>query len=132
MSITLEEAEKLTDAAKAKAQEMGLRVTVSVVDAAGHVVTIHRMDGVGAFSVDISSAMAFTAATFGSSGSALENIQERPWFRALSTMYGGRLVASLGMMPIKRGDEVIGAVGVSGGSAQQDLEIVEAGLAALA
>ncbi|MBI4233981.1 MAG: heme-binding protein [Chloroflexi bacterium] len=131
MPITLAEAERLLQAAQAKAAQMGVKVSIAVADENGRLVALHRMDGAGWYTVEIATAMAFTVAAFRRPGADLINLQERPFFRAFAAMHGGRVLAALGSLPIKRGDQALGGVGASGGSAEQDLEIVQAGVAAL-
>ncbi len=131
MSITLAEAVQVIQAAQAKAEQLGIGVSIAITDEAGHMVALHRMDGAGWYSVDVATAMAFTVATFRRPGADLIALQERPFFQTFNRMQGGKVLAALGSMPIKQGDRVVGGMGVSGGSAEQDLEIVQAGLAAI-
>ena len=131
MSITMAEAQKIVDAGVAKSRELGYNVTIAVVDAAGEIAAIGRMDGSGAFNFDLSYGLAFTAAKFGQTGEQLSRFADRNWFRALSVMREGRVMVAKGALPIRRGDQLIGGVGVSGAPVEADFEIAEAGIAAL-
>ncbi len=131
MTITAAEAQKVIDAAVAKTNELGKSVTITVVDAAGEVSAIGRMDGSGPINFDLSYGLAYTAAKFGAPGERLARMADNNWFRAASTMRGGKLMVAKGALPIRRGDELIGGIGVSGAPEDEDLAIAEAGVAAL-
>ena len=132
MSITRAEVNKALDAAVAKSEELGVRVAVTIVDAAGEISGFARQDGAAAANFDISYGQAYTVIKFGGmSGANLEKLADYNWFRSASSMRGGRLMAAIGSLAFKRGDEVIGAVGVSGAPAADDLTIAEAAVAAL-
>ncbi len=126
MSINLEEAEKVVAAGKAEAERMGLAVSVTVVDARGDFKAGIRMDGVGWFTSDVSRAKAFASANFGVPSGDLTDRADIPVFRSLVVMQGGHLVLGQGAVPLMRGDQVVGAVGVSGATAQQDEDIAKA------
>ena len=130
MPITSAEAQKVVDAGVAKAQALSHRITIAVVDAAGEVVALGRMDGAGPFNFDLAYGTAYTSALWGWTGDELARLQDTQFFQASSVMRGGRMMVARGSLPIKRGDEVIGALGVSGAPEDIDLEIAEAGLAA--
>ena len=89
------------------------------------------MDGAGAHNFDLSYRMAYTAGLFKRTGEDMAGMQSRGWFLALSAARAGKIAVALGCLPIRRGDEVIGAVGVSGAPDAVDLEIAEAGVTAL-
>ena len=131
MSITSAEAQRVCDAGVAKAQEMGERITITVVDAALEIRAVRRMDGAGGFNFDLSYRMAYTAGLFKRTGTDMAGMQSRGWFHALSAARGGKIAVASGCVPIRRGDEVIGAVGVSGAPDAVDLEIALVGVAAL-
>ena len=131
MSVTLAEAEQIIQVGKAKAQEMGIRVSIAVLDPRGDLVAQVRMDGARWFTTEVSRGKAFASASFGRPSGELEERADRPVFRSIVLMQGGHLVPSQGAVPIRRGEEVVGAVGVSGGTGQQDEEIAQAGIDAL-
>ena len=132
MSITAAESERVVEAARAKSVELGTTVTISVVDAAGELAAFARQDGAAPINFDISYGQAHTVTKFGGMpGAKIARLADSDWFRGASTMRGGRLLASEGALPLRRGGELAGAIGVSGASGADDLAIAEAGAAAL-
>ena len=123
MSITLSEAETILAAAKAEARSMGVTISATVVDARGDFKAGFRMDGVGWFTADVCRGKAFASANFGVPTTDLAELAGNPVFQSLVAMQGGRMVLGKGAVPIKKGDDVIGAIGVSGGTAQEDEDI---------
>jgi cob(I)alamin adenosyltransferase len=132
MPLTLELAERITAASKAKAEGLGIRVSIITVDAGGHVVTVHRMDGASWLTVDIATAMAYTAAAFKTGAGNLTGSADQPWFRSLTILTQGKVLPAGGGIPIEVAGEIVGAIGVSGGSDAQDKECSEAGLQSIA
>ncbi len=129
-SITLAEAEVILAAAKAKVMEMGAKMSVSVVDPRGDLLTMMRTDGASWRTPPISRAKANASACFGrASGELTENAQA-PVFRGLMAMEGGHMIPGQGALPAFRGGELVGAVGGSGGTAQQDEDAARAGIVA--
>jgi len=126
-SITLTEAVKVCEGAIAKAQELGIRIAVSVVDSATVLVAMQKMDGAIILAVEGSRGKAVASAVFGQPSGELEPRADRPVFRALMVQMGGRLIMSLGAVPIVRDGEVIGACGVGGGTGEEDEECASAG-----
>ena len=131
MSITAAQAQKVIDGALKKGKEIGTPVSIVVVDAAGEISGFGRMDGAGGFNFDLAYGLAYTAAIFSATGAELDEIKDENWFRAASTMRGGRFMVAKGALPLREGDKVIGAVGVSGAPEDDDLAIAEAGVKAL-
>jgi uncharacterized protein GlcG (DUF336 family) len=130
MSMTLAEAEKAIQAGKAEAERLGVEVSISVLDSRGDLKAAIRMDGVGWYTSDVARGKAFASANFGVPTSELADMADIPVFRSLVAMHGGHLVLGQGAVPVLRGDEVIGGVGVSGASAQQDEDIAAIAAAA--
>ncbi len=129
-SLTLAEAEQILAAAKAKVLEIGARMSVSVVDPRGDLITMFRTDGASWRTPPISRAKAVAAACFGRpSGELTENAQA-PVFRGLMAMEGGHMIPGQGALPAYRGSELVGAVGGSGGTAQEDEDAARAGIEA--
>lgn len=130
-SITLEQAEKVVAAAKKKATETGTKMNVAVVDAGANLTAFIRMDGAWIGSVDIAVKKAKTARFFDMNsgeigklsqpGGALYNIEHS----------NNGLISFPGGVLLKDGDEIIGAVGVSGSSVENDHAVAEAGAAAI-
>ncbi|MFQ5860111.1 MAG: heme-binding protein [Dehalococcoidia bacterium] len=131
MTITLAEAEKLLQAAKAKAREMGIPVSIAVVDPRGDLVAVARQDGARWTTPEIARGKAVASATFGVPSGELAERANSPVMRSVMLMQGGRFIPHQGALPIKRSNQVIGAVGVSGGTSQQDEEVAQAGIDAL-
>lgn len=130
--LTLDDARRISAAAEAKATELATTVTITVVDSGGHVRTQSRMDGARFGTVMISTNKAFTAAAAGFPSKVLADLTQpgQPLF-GLSDAAGGRIVIFGGGVPIVQDEKIVGAIGISGGSVEQDQEIADAGAAAL-
>lgn len=130
MKLNLEMAEKSIEAVKAKAQEIGVPMAIAVVDEGGRVVAKVRMDGAGYLSADIAEGKACAAVAFKRPTNLLSQIaQSLPhFFAGVATLAHGFFLASGGGVPIKIGGEIIGGIGVAGGTAEQDAECAKAGL----
>jgi len=131
MAMTLAEAERMLQAAKKKALEMGVKVGISVVDPRGDLVAMVRLDGALWRTVAVSRGKAFASSAFGAPSAELTERANNPVMRALMQMEGGQIIPQQGALPVKRGNELIGAIGVSGATSQEDEEIARAGLSAL-
>ncbi len=129
-AITLAAARIITDAAQTEAEKRGLKVTIAVVDPAGVPIALRRMDDAPAPGPDIATGKAQTSARFGSPTAVYEQrLQKEGQLRYLT--FPGAMVASEGGIPIKVNGRTVGAVGVSGGTSQEDGLIAAAGVAAL-
>ncbi len=130
-SITLEEAQRVIQAALEKAQEIGQPMNVAVVDNGRELKAFSRMEDAWLGSISIAIDKAFTSASFLMPTQDLAPMTQpgEPLY-GLETTNGGRIINFAGGIPIMRGDDVAGAVGVSGGTPDQDQEVAEAGLAA--
>lgn len=133
MKLTLAEANKAIETAQGKAATLGIKVTVAVVDTGGLLVALARMDGTPPLSPQIAEAKAVGAAMFNRDGGWLAQMyQERPgFFSAAEKLARVPLIPGLGSVVLKREDQTIGAIGVSGGKPEQDLECAEAAAASL-
>lgn len=129
--VTTAEAERMIQAAKQKALEMGLKVAIAVVDARGDLVALLRLDGALWRTATVSRGKAYAAAAFGTPSAALMERANNPVMRALMQMEDGQIIPQQGALPIIRGSELVGAIGVSGATGQEDEDIARAGLAAL-
>jgi uncharacterized protein GlcG (DUF336 family) len=131
-SVSLAAIERMFAAAQAKATELGAPVAMAVVDEGGQLKAFHRMDEVAsAVPIDISQLKAYTAASFRTPTHMLaENNLDNP-ARMASLPNVPRVTLLAGGYPITEGEVVIGAIGVSGSSPENDMAIAEAGLAAL-
>jgi uncharacterized protein GlcG (DUF336 family) len=130
-SLTLAEAEQILAAAKSKVLEMGAKMSVSVVDPRGDLIAMFRTDGASWRTPPISRAKAVAAACFGRSSAELTENAQSPVFRGLMAMEGGHMIPGQGALPVYRSGDLIGAVGGSGGTAQQDEDAARAGIQAL-
>jgi len=131
-SVTLEDARRVISAAESKAQQIGQPMNIAVVDAGGNLVSHARMDGAWIGSIDISINKAFTSRAFDISTKDLaEPSQPGGQFYGIHVSNGGRIRIFAGGVPlVGDGGGVVGAVGVSGGSGEQDQEVAEAGATA--
>ena len=128
MSITLEQAEQLSEAAKAKAKEIGVPMNIAIVDAGANLVSFHRMDNAWLGSVDIAIKKAKTARFFDMNTGELGKLSQPggPLYGIEHSNQG--LITFPGGVILKNGaGKVVGAIGVSGGSVEQDHEVASAG-----
>jgi len=129
--IKLADARRVIAAAEKKAAEIGQPMNIAVVDAGGNLTSHVRMDGAWIGSVDISIKKAWTSRAFDITTKDLgANSQSGDQFFGIHASNNGRVMIFAGGIPLKRGDHVVGAIGVSGGSGAQDHEVAEAGAAA--
>ena len=130
-TVNLEEAIRICDAAIARAGEMGIKISVSVVDSGSNLLATHRMDGSIILGVEGSRGKAVASVIFGQPSGELEARADRPTFRAILLQYGGKFIMGQGAVPISRGGEIVGACGVGGGTPQEDEDCARAGIAAI-
>lgn len=131
MSVTLEDARRVIAAAEDRADEIGQPMNIAVVDAGGNLVAHVRQDGAWIGSVEISISKAWTSRAFDISTKDLgDNSQPEQQFFGIHTTNHGRVAIFAGGLPLQRDGVVVGAVGVSGGSGEQDQAVAEAGAAA--
>jgi uncharacterized protein GlcG (DUF336 family) len=124
------EALKALEAARAAATTIGVNLSCAVVDSRGDLIALARMDGARFFTTDVARGKAQVSAMFGQPSGNLAQFGASPFFGNLNTAAQGRLYPIQGAVPISRNNQVIGAVGCSGASAQQDEDAAKAGLAA--
>ena len=129
--ITLEEAQRILSAAEQKARQMDQPMNIAVMDAGRNLVAFHRMDGAWVASTDIAIDKAFTSAGRGLTTRKIGEMAQpgQPLF-GINTTNGGRIVIFAGGIPLTRDGDVVGAIGVSGGTVDEDEEVAEAGVAA--
>lgn len=130
-AISAEAASQAVRAAVAKAAELGIRVNVAVTDASGVLAAFLRMPGAFLHSVEIAIDKAYTAASFGFSTAQWEQVLADDAALGRGLPQRPRLVVFGGGLPIREGDALIGGIGVSGGSAEQDELCARAGLQAI-
>jgi uncharacterized protein GlcG (DUF336 family) len=131
LMVTLNEARKVIAAAEKKATEIGQPMNIAVADAGGNLVAHARMDGAWMGSIDISIKKAYTSRAFDISTKDLAtHSQSGGQFFGIHASNDGRIMIFAGGVPLRRDGKVVGAVGVSGGSGEQDHAVAEAGAAA--
>ena len=130
LSLSLGDARLAIAAGERKATELKIPYNIAVVDAGGGLVAHARMDGAWLASVGIAIDKAWTARAFDMPTDALSRLaQSGQQGFGINTTNDSRVVIFGGGVPIKRGGVVVGAVGASGGSAQQDVQVAEAAAA---
>ena len=127
-TLTLEEAETILAGAKAKVLEMGVNMSISVVDPRGDLITMMRTDGASWRTPAISRAKAVAASCFGRASGELTENALAPVFRGLMAMEGGHMIPGQGALPVFRDGVLVGGVGGSGGTAQEDEDASLAGI----
>src|SRR5271168_3636922 len=126
--VTLQEARKIIGAAENKAIEINRPMNIAVVDEGGNLVSHVRMDGAWIGSIDISINKAYTSRAFDISTKDLAQYsQSGGQFFGIHVSNHGRVMVFAGGIPLTRGGKVVGGVGVSGGSGEQDQAVAEAG-----
>ena len=131
MSLSLEEANRILAGTLAKARELNIRVSAAVVDAGGRLVAFQRMDGAIWAGVYGSQGKAVASAAFGRASGELQPRADQPTPRGIAIAEGGHMIMGQGAVPILRDGAVVGAVGVGGGTSQEDEDCARAGIARL-
>jgi glc operon protein GlcG len=133
VQLNLAGAEAVLEAAKKKAAELGLKCNVAVVDDGGHLLSFARMDGARPASAATALTKAVSAATFRQETGPLPAKGEPDVLLSLSIQNasGGKVTTLRGGVPIVVDGQVVGAVGVGGGTGEQDAEVAGAGIHAL-
>jgi len=130
--VQLEDARRVITAAEKKARELRQPMNIAVADAGGNLVAHVRMDGAWIGSIDISQKKAYTSRAFDISTKDLAtHSQSGGQFFGIHASNGGRVMIFAGGVPLKKGGQVVGAIGVSGGTGEQDQAVADAGAAAL-
>jgi uncharacterized protein GlcG (DUF336 family) len=130
MSITLQQAEMLIAAAQLKAKEIGVPMNIAIVDAGANLKAFARMDNAWLGSVDISIKKAKTARYFDMESGDIGTLSQPGGPLYNIEVSNGGLISFPGGIPIKSAGEIVGAIGVSGGSVEQDREVAAAGIEA--
>jgi uncharacterized protein GlcG (DUF336 family) len=131
LGVTLRTAQAVVQAARKKADEIGVPMNIAVVDEGNNLAAFARMDGAWLGSIDIAQNKAYTARAFDMETRALA-----PLAQPGGPLYGieasndGNLIVFAGGIPLTVRGRVVGAIGVSGGSVEQDQEVAEAGVGA--
>ena len=126
--VTLADARRVIAAAEKKALAIGQPMNIAVVDSGANLVAHVRMDRAWLGSIDISIKKAFTSRAFDISTKELgEHSQPGGQFFGIHASNEGRIMIFAGGIPLHRNGAIVGAIGVSGGSGEQDHAVAEAG-----
>lgn len=129
--LTLNDARKIIAAGEKKAEEIGQPMNIAVADSGGNLMAHVRMDGAWIGSIDISIKKAYTSRAFDIATKDLAtHSQSGGQFFGIHASNNGRIMIFAGGIPLKKDGKVVGAIGVSGGSGDQDHAVAEAGAAA--
>jgi uncharacterized protein GlcG (DUF336 family) len=131
MMVTLSDARRVIAAAEKKAAEIKQPMNIAVADEGGNIVSHVRMDGAWIGSIDISQKKAYTSRAFDIATKDLAtHSQSGGQFFGIHASNNGKIMIFAGGIPLKKDGKVVGAIGVSGGSGDQDHAVAEAGAAA--
>ena len=130
--LTLEDAKQMLSAAEAKAASLGVAYNMAVVDSGGHLLAFLRQDGALIGSIDLAIDKAVTARLFDKATSDLAQLAQsgRPLF-GIHQSNAGKVVIFGGGIPVVFDGRVVGAVGTSAGTVEQDIAVAEAAISAL-
>jgi uncharacterized protein GlcG (DUF336 family) len=128
--VTLDAALSVVDAARKSATAIGVPMNIAVMDEGNNLVAFARMDGAWLGSIDIAMNKAYTARAFNMSTQDLAPLCQpgQPLF-GIHVSNQGRLIIFAGGVPLRGDGRVVGAVGVSGGTVEQDQDVADAGAA---
>ena len=126
---SMADALKALDAARAAAVKIKVNLSCAVVDSRGDLIALARMDGARFFTTDVARGKAQVSAMFGQPSGNMAQLGQSPVFPNFNTAAQGRLYPIQGALPITKNGQVMGAIGCSGASSQQDEDAAKAGLA---
>lgn len=131
MALTLDEANRVAEAAVAKAKQLNIKVSAAVVDVGGRLVAFQRMDNAIWASAYGSQGKAVASAAFGRASGELQPRADQPTPRGIAERSGKEMILGQGAVPIIRNGVVEGACGVGGGTSQEDEDCARAGVEVL-
>ena len=130
-TLDLNDARIMLEAAKIKADEIGVPMCIAVVDEGGHLIAFEKMDGGRLTSSVIAQDKAFTAAAMRRETHVINKInQPGSPAHGIMTEHGGRISSVGGGLPVIWEDQVVGGIGASSGTPDQDQSVVQAGIEA--
>ena len=129
MALTLGDANRMVQAAIGEAERIGINLSVAVVDAGGHLLAFNRMENAIFISAVAAQGKAIGSVGFGRDSSAIPG--DSPVIQAIMATQGGKIIPAQGALAIVQNGQVVGAIGGSGGTAQQDEDCARMGLSAL-
>src|SRR5437773_1551035 len=126
--MRVEDAKRVLDAARSRANELGKPVSVAIVDEHGLMVLFERLGEPRPISAFNAEAKACASAFTGQDSGSLANMARDPAYASLvAQRAGGRLLPVQGAVPLRRDDYLVGAIGVSGAAPEEDEDIARAG-----
>ncbi len=130
--LTHDQALALLQAAREESTKLGVPMSFAVMDPAGHLLALVRMDGAPWISTDVAQGKAWTAAAYGAPSAAQKaKMEPMPNFAsAVTAMTHGRFTPQTGAVPVYGDGQLLGALGASGGTGQQDEDVCAAAVAA--
>jgi uncharacterized protein GlcG (DUF336 family) len=133
IELTLDMAEQALRAARARAQELGSPMTVTIVDEAGRLVLCARGDGTGFFTPETSRAKAMAAAAFRRSTTEMADLAAKgaAFWKTVPAVVDGQVLPTPGGAPLLRGGRLVGGIGCGGGTGEQDQQCADAGAATI-
>ncbi len=131
-TLTLSDAKQMLQAGEAKADSIGIPYNIAVVDAGGALIAFTRQDGALAGSIELAIGKAKTARMFDKTTDTLAHLAQpgAPLF-GIEQSNGGDVVIFGGGLPVKVDNQIVGAVGTSAGSVEQDIAVAQAAAAAV-
>ena len=129
MALTLADANRIIGASITEAERIGVKLSVAVVDGGGQLMAFQRMEGAIAVSATAAPGKAVGSVFFGRDSREIN--ADSPVMQAIIGSQGGRIIPAQGAIPIYQGGDLVGAIGGSGGTAQEDEDCVRKGLEAL-
>ncbi|MFG3047040.1 heme-binding protein [Streptomyces sp. NPDC048202] len=130
--LTIEDAELLVATARRAAEDAGVTVSVTVLDAGGHLLAFRRDDRAVLISGETSTRKAYTALQLDApTADLVDLVQPGGLFHTLPTALDRPLLFIAGGVPVHRGGRLIGAIGVGGGAPDQDHGFATAAVSAL-
>ena len=132
MTLALSDVKRMLEAGEAKAKSIGIAYNIAVVDAGGALIAFTRQDGALIGSIDLAIGKAITARLFDKRTSDLAKMAQpgAPLF-GIEQSNGGKVVIFGGGLPVLIGGTIVGAVGASAGTVEQDIAVAEAAAAAV-
>lgn len=127
--VTLDIAKEVIATAEEKANEIDVPMCIAVMDEGANLVGFHRMDGALLASIDIAQNKAYSSVSLKMDTETIHDVsQPGESLYGLGNTNGGRIVTFGGGFPLEDDGNVVGGIGVSGGSAEEDMEVARAGV----
>ncbi|QFU84587.1 GlcG/HbpS family heme-binding protein [Natronorubrum aibiense] len=127
--VTLDTAKEMIEAAEGEAAEIGVPMCIAVMDEGANLVAFHRMDGALLASVDIAQNKAYSSVSLKMDTETIHEVsQPGESLYGLGNTNDGRIITFGGGLPLEdESGDVVGGIGVSGGSAEEDIQVAQAG-----